>query len=75
MLSKHHITKEQVTAFVSNAETTDLDISNSRFGIGIILSMACITGIWGCICLISAIAQSQSISELGRGLVTAITGI
>ena len=75
MLSEQKITKEQVTTFAGTAEISDLEIGNSRFGIGIIMVMACFVGAWGCICLINGIAQSQSIQELGRGIFTALTGI
>ena len=75
MLSEQKITKEQVATFASNAEISELEIGNSRFGIGIILVMAGFVGTWGCICLINGIAQSQSIQELGRGIFTAFTGI
>lgn len=75
MLNEQKITKEQVTTFASHAEAAELEIGNSRFGIGIIMVMACFVGVWGCVCLINGIAQSQSIHELGRGLFTAFTGI
>lgn len=75
MLSEQKIIKEQVTTFTSAAKVSELEIGNSRFGIGIIMVMACFVGAWGCICLINGIAQSQSIQELGRGIITAFTGI
>ena len=75
MLSGHKITKEQITTFAEKAEANELEIGNSRFGFGIIMAMAGFVGVWGCICLMSGIAQSQSIQELGRGIFTAFTGI
>jgi len=75
MLSEQKITKEQVTTFTDNAETADLAIGNSRVGIGIIMAMAGFVGIWGCLCLLNGIVQSQSIHELARGIFTAFTGI
>jgi len=75
MLSEHKIAKEQVTTFVSNAEIADLAIGNSRFGIGVIMVMAGFIGLWGCLCLLNGIVQSQSIPELARGIFTAFTGI
>jgi len=75
MLSEHKIAKEQVTTFVSNAEIADLAIGNSRFGIGVIMVMAGFIGLWGCLCLLNGIVQSQSIHELARGIFTAFTGI
>ena len=75
MLSEHKVTKEQITTFPADAEISDLAIGNSRFGIGIIMTMAGLVGAWGFICLINGIAQSQTIQELGRGIFTALTGI
>ena len=75
MLSEHKIAKEQVTSFAGEIETAELEISNSRFGIGIIMAMACFVGIWGCLCLFNGIAQTESVLEIGKGIVTAFTGI
>lgn len=75
MLSEHKITKEQAASLVSNVQTSDLAIGNSRFGLGVIMVMACFVGVWGCLCLINGITRSQSIQELGRGIFTAFTGI
>lgn len=75
MLSEQKITSDQVTTFASKAAISELEIGNSRFGLGIIMVMAGFVGAWGCVCLISGIAQSQSIHELGRGILTAFTGI
>ena len=75
MLNKQNIAKERVVTFASDIENIDLEIGNSRFGIGIIMTMAGFVGVWGCICLFNGIAQSRSIQELGRGFITALTGI
>ena len=75
MLSEQKITKEQVTTFASAAKVSELEIGNSKVGIGIIMVMAFFVGAWGCLCLLSGIAQSQSLQELGRGIITAFTGI
>ena len=75
MLNKQDMAKEQGATFASNAEIIDIEIGNSRFGIGIIIAMACFVGVWGCLCLLNGIAQSQSLQELARGFFTAFTGI
>ena len=75
MLNKQNIAKEPVVTFASDTESIDLEIGNSRFGIGIIMIMTCFVGIWGCLCLLNGIAQSQSVQELARNLFTAFTGI
>jgi len=75
MLSEQKITKEQVATFADKAEIAELAIGNSRFGIGIILAMAGFVGIWGCLCLVHGVVQTQNIQELARGIFTAFTGI
>jgi hypothetical protein len=75
MLSEQKITKEEATTFVDTTEIADLAIGNSRFGIGLIMAMAGFVGVWGCLCLLNGIAQSQSVQELARGIFTAFTGI
>jgi len=75
MLSEQKITKEQVATFADTVEITELAVGNSRFGIGIILAMAGFVGIWGCLCLVNGVVQTQNIQELARGIFTAFTGI
>ena len=75
MLSGQKIIGEQVTTLASQTEITDIEISNSRVGIIVIMTMAGFVGAWGCVCLLSGIAQSQNIQDLGRGIFTALTGI
>lgn len=75
MLIDQKMTEEQVAAFDTNVDVSDLAIGNSRFGIGIIMVMAGFVGAWGFLCLLNGIVQSQTIQELGRGIFTAFTGI
>jgi len=37
--------------------------------------MAAFVGIWGIACLIGGLASSESFHEIGRGLITALTGM
>jgi hypothetical protein len=37
--------------------------------------MAGFVGIWGCLCLVNGVVQTQNIQELARGIFTAFTGI
>jgi len=67
--------EESVATLGSSIFESDLDIGNSRFGIGLIMVMAGLVGAWGCLCLISGIIQSQSLQAIGRGIITAFTGI
>jgi len=75
MLTDQKFIKEQAAAFGSSVLDSDLEIGNSRFGIGLIMTMAGFVGAWGCVCLLNGIAQSQNIQELGHGIFTALTGI
>ena len=75
MLADQKIVKEQATTFDSSVVDSDLDMGNSRFGIGMIMVMAGFVGVWGCLCLISGIFQSHSLKDIGRGIITAFTGI
>ena len=75
MLTDQKFIKEQAATFDSSVFDSDLEIGNSRFGIGLIMTMAGFVGAWGCLCLINGIVQSQSLHDIGRGIVTAFTGI
>ncbi len=75
MLPGQKTIDEQVAAYENDIVEHGLEIGNSRFGFSMIMVMAGFVGIWGCLCLISGIAQSANLQELTRGLVTALTGI
>jgi hypothetical protein len=75
MLSEQKTIEEQVATLAGHTELTDVEIGNSRFGIITIMAMAGFVGVWGFVCLLNGIAQSQNIQELGRGIFTALTGI
>ena len=75
MLTDEKFIKEQVAAFGSSVLDSDIEIGNSRFGIGLIMVMAGFVGAWGCLCLINGIVQSQSLHNIGCGIITAFTGI
>ncbi len=75
MIPGQKIAEEQVATYESCVVANDLEIGNSKFGIGMIMVMAGFVGVWGCLCLINGIAQSSNLQELGRGIVTALTGI
>jgi hypothetical protein len=75
MLTDQKFIKEQAATFDSSVFDSDLEIGNSRFGIGLIMTMAGFVGAWGCLCLINGIVQSQSLHDIGSGIITAFTGI
>ena len=75
MVSEQKISKEQVATFADTVEITELAVGNSRFGIGSMLPRSRVVGIFGCICLVNGVVQTQNIQELARGIFTAFTGI
>ena len=68
------ITEKEITTYENEADMAKFKIDNSKLGIGIIMSMAALVGVWGTTCLISGLANS-GMQEVGRNLLTAITGI
>ena len=75
LLPDQKYTEENIASLGSSIFESDLDIGNSRFGMGVIMVMAGLVGAWGCLCLVSGIIQSQSLHDIGRGIITAFTGI
>ena len=69
------VTQERVTTFDESIEVADLELGNSKLGIGIIMVMAAFVGVWGLACLIGGLASTNSFQEIGRGLLMAITGM
>lgn len=68
-------TQERAATFDESIEVADLQLGNSKLGIGIIMVMAAFVGVWGLACLIGGLASSNSFQEVGRGLLMAITGM
>ena len=75
MYDSINITRERVATFDTDVEVTDLQLGNSRLGLGVILTMAAFVGIWGVVCLIGGLASAGNFSEVWRGLLTAFTGM
>ena len=75
MYETMEITDDRIKTFEREVELPDFELGNSKLGIGIIMVMAAFVGAWGALCLISGLANSSSVQTLGRGLVTAITGM
>ena len=75
MITNQKILEEQTGTFDNSAVDSDYDLGNSRFGIGVIMVTAGFVGIWGLLSLINGITQSQSLHDLGRGFITALTGL
>ena len=75
MFKSMEITQERAAAIETNIEVAELKLGNSKLGLGIIMIMAAFVGIWGVACLIGGLASSDSFHEIGRGLITALTGM
>ena len=75
MYESMEITQERVATFDSEIEVADLELGNSRLGLGIIMIMAAFVGVWGVACLIGGLASTESFREVGRSLITAFTGM
>ncbi len=75
MYKSMEITGERVTTFDSEIEAIDLELGNSKLGLGVIMIMAAFVGVWGVACLIGGLASTESFHEVGRSLITAFTGM
>jgi len=75
MYKSMEITRERVATFDTTVETAELELGNSRLGLGIIMVMAAFVGVWGFACLIGGLASTGSFHEIGRSLMTALTGM
>jgi hypothetical protein len=64
-----------INGYEETRETVSYELNNSPLGLGIIMTMAGLVGIWGITCIISGLATAANVSELSRGLITAVTGI
>ena len=69
------ITQERVATFDSKVEVAELELGNSKLGLGVIMIMAAFVGIWGVACLIGGIASADGFQEIWRSLMTAATGM
>jgi len=75
MYESMEITRERVATFDTNVETAELELGNSKLGLGVIMVMAAFVGVWGVACLIGGLASAGSFHEIGRSLMTAFTGM
>ena len=76
MYESMEITRERAATFDTEIEVADLELGNSKLGLGVIMIMAAFVGVWGIVCLISGlVATSGSFPEIVRSLITAFTGM
>ena len=64
MYESMEITQERVAAIDSNIEVAELELGNSKLGLGVIMIMAAFVGIWGVACLIGGLASSDSFQAI-----------
>jgi hypothetical protein len=75
MYESMEVTQERVATFDNQVEVAELELGNSRLGLGIIMVMAAFVGIWGVACLIGGLASAEGFHEVWRSLITAFTGM
>ena len=75
MYKSIEITQERAATFETNLEVAELELGNSKLGLGIIMVMAAFVGVWGVACLVGGLASTGSFNEIGRSLITAFTGM
>lgn len=77
MFESTEITEKRSTASRDDAKATALEfnLGDSRLGLGALNVMAASVGVWGSICLVSGLGNCNSIQELTRGIIFALTGM
>ena len=75
MYESMKMTHERAATFDNEIEIADLELGNSKLGLGIIMIMAAFVGVWGVLCLIGGLASTESFHEVGRSLIIAFTGM
>ena len=75
MLNQERLREEHAATFSSDTCVDGFEIGNSRFGLTVIMALACLIGSWGLLCFINGILECQSIQVLSRGILTAVTGV
>lgn len=65
-----------ITKANETVKTLDRTIEGvAQVGIGLGVTFAGLTGLWATACIISAVATSGGLLELGRMWITAVTGV
>lgn len=67
--------KEAVIEEAPVAEATDIDVGNSRLGLGVIMVMAAFVGLWGAGCLIHGLATLPSLKIAIKTLLISLLGV
>jgi hypothetical protein len=75
MLNQQRLKEEHAATFSGESCAAGFEIGNSRFGLTVIMALACLIGSWGLVCFINGILECQSIQVLSQGILTAVTGV
>jgi hypothetical protein len=75
MYNAMEITNERLATYEHEADIPNFELGNSKLAIGVIMIMAAFVGIWGTTCLISGLAKTGSVQEVGSSLMTALIGM
>jgi len=75
MLQTTQATSDRIRVISSEVDVPRMDIGLSKFGLGVIVTMSALIGVWGVVCLVGGLGSCGSFQELGRGLITAVTGM
>jgi len=75
MYTTLELTEKQIASLKTGTETIASEQAVPQLGIHIMMGMAAAVGVWATTCLLSGLAGANSLQELGRGLVTALTGV
>lgn len=75
MYKSMEVTQERAATFDTKVEVAELELGNSKLGLGIIMVMAAFVGVWGLACLIGGLASAEGFQEIWHGMLTAFTGM
>jgi len=76
MAKTTRILSEAMDAIDATPGTLDSKVNEaSQVAIVVLMAAAALVGVWGVACLIGGIAKSGSLLEMGRGFITAVTGM
>jgi len=61
--------------YQETAESVPYELGNSRLGLGVIMALSGLIGIWGVVCIVNGLTTAGSVQDLSHGLITAVSGI
>ena len=67
MYESMELTQERVTTYDKSLDIAELELGNSKLGLGVIMVMAAFVGIWGVACLVSGLTSTESFHEIYQG--------